>query len=588
MNCKKVAYLVAGLLIVCCTTPQTNPNRIVTNPIDLNYAFHTPDNPSDTSQKRSGVREAADPVCVLFKGNYYLFASKSNGYWSSSDMQNWVFIETDVLPLEQYAPTSMEYDGELYWMTSDINCLYKTATPEDGSSWQLVTDHLTPFPDRPDVAGHDPDIFADEDNRVYLFWGCSNVDNIYGIELDPKNNFASIGGPEVLITHNKDIYGWERRGDLNDIEEEGWNEGPSMIKHNGRYYLQYASPGTQFDSYGDGLYVSDSPLGPYTHIEASPMSIKPGGWMTGAGHGDTFEDKYGNLWHVASTVISHRMSFERRIGFFPVFFTASGNMYALTDFSDSPIILPDSKVDFEHSAPWTGWMELGRKGTASASSSAPGKEAGKANDNSIKTLWSAESGEAGEWLCIDLGTNAEVNAVQTNFADDGFGFYDPEKAKSPYKYVVEHSRDGKNWKVLFDRRDNSTDNPHTLLVANKAVKARYIRIFNLASLDGNFSIFDLRIFGNAKGSLPAEPTGLKASRSAGGKTISFTWDETPGADAYILRWGVREDEMYFTCECDSNSKQLGLFSAGTSYYFTVDAFNTYGITRGKTIHHVSK
>ena len=46
--------------------------------------------------------------------------------------------------------------------------------------------------------------------------------------------------------------------------------------------------------------------------------------MKGAGHGDTFQDKHGNWWHVASTVISQRHMFERRIGFFPVQFTQDG------------------------------------------------------------------------------------------------------------------------------------------------------------------------------------------------------------------------------------------------------------------------
>lgn len=32
------------------------------------------------------AREAADPVMVLFKDDYYLFASRSGGYWWSNDI----------------------------------------------------------------------------------------------------------------------------------------------------------------------------------------------------------------------------------------------------------------------------------------------------------------------------------------------------------------------------------------------------------------------------------------------------------------------------------------------------------------------
>ena len=70
----------------------------------------------------------------------------------------------------------------------------------------------------------------------------------------------------VLITHNEDKYGWEVQGENNELNKPGWNEGPTMIKYKGKYYLQYASPGTQFRTYGDGAYISHSPLGPFTYV----------------------------------------------------------------------------------------------------------------------------------------------------------------------------------------------------------------------------------------------------------------------------------------------------------------------------------
>lgn len=40
-------------------------------------------------------------------------------------------------------------------------------------------------------------------------------------------------------------------------------EGAWMDKHDGKYYLQYACTGAQYNVYADGVYVSDSPLGPF-------------------------------------------------------------------------------------------------------------------------------------------------------------------------------------------------------------------------------------------------------------------------------------------------------------------------------------
>ena len=45
-----------------------------------------------------------------------------------------------------------------------------------------------------------------------------------------------------------------------------------MTKHNGKYYLQYASPATQFNTYCDGVYVADAPLGPFTLQQSNPFS----------------------------------------------------------------------------------------------------------------------------------------------------------------------------------------------------------------------------------------------------------------------------------------------------------------------------
>ena len=611
---KRLLLLALPLLVaaVSCTT-KVNTARVVTNPINVQYAFHRQEQPreypaemlarmtpeqqarmeesarrqAEAARRTNGAREGADPVCIIYGDNYYLFPSKSEGYYSSTDMQHWHHIKTDVLPIELYAPALMVYENELYWAVSDINVLYKTSTPEDGSSWVLVTDQLMPYPERPRATAHDPELFVDDDGRVYFYYGCSNVTDIRGVELDPKNNFATISEASVpLIDHGEKVYGWERPGDKNEQDKPGWNEGATMVKHDGKYYLQYAAPGTEFETYGSGVYVSDKPLGPFKHMDSSPMSVKPGGWMTGAGHGYTFQDKYGNYWHVATTVISQRMDFERRIGFFPVIFTKKGNMYALTDFSDSPYVLPDKKVNFAKKAPLTGWRILSNGKATSASSELAGHPASFATDNTIKTLWSANSGDAGEWLQVDLGKKDKVYAVQVNFADQDFGFYEEGKSKTPYRYVIEYSNDGKKWAKLFDKSGNLEDFPHELLVCDKPVKARYIRIENSAGLDGKFSLFDLRVFGFAPGKAPAKPEGTAVFRGSDRRDIEISWNAVPDATGYILRWGTEEDELFFGCETASPSVKLGLFNSDTDYYFTVDSFNESGVTRGTAVVHV--
>ena len=616
---RKAFIILAVLLLCACTGREIDRSKVVTNPIDLDYEFTKGDGQGTSTSdvdlndpnlinsvpeeyketvaqllkvpgalqsliermaSPNNYREAADPVATIYNDRYYLFVSKSDGYWSSDDMQHWKHIRTNVLPMDLYAPTCMVYNNELYWMTSDLNSLWKTSNPEDGNAWQLVTDKLTPYPDNPDRTGHDPDLLLDDDGRVYLYWGCSNVDDIMGIELDPNNHFKAIGQPVTLITHQQNVIGWERPSDKNDVEKPGYNEGASMLKYKGRYYLQYAAPGTEFDSYGDGLYIGDSPLGPFKKADYLPISVKPGGWMTGAGHGDTFQDKYGNYWHVASTVIAQRHMFERRIGFFPVVFTQKDNMYALTDLSDRPYELPKGKTDFLKNPIWTNWMDLTIGKTATASSEIEGKEAGKAADRTIKTWWSAKTGNAGEWLQMDLGKIYPIEAVQTNFADEAFPLQSLGNPFVPYKYKIEASENGTTWTLIADKSANDVTNPHSLVVLDKAVAARYVKITNMSELPGKFSLFDLRVFGTDNGDRPAAIKEFQVERTADRRTATISWQPVPGAQGYFVHWGTDPDELYAACEVLEPSVTLGLFSADVDYYFRVDSFNESGITRG--------
>lgn len=228
---------------------------IVANPINLNYKFGL------TEGDGKPWREAADPVIEMWGDDYYLFASKSSGYWRSHNLADWEYIAApSIETINEYAPTVCAIDGYLYYMASDVNRIFRTATPADGTSWREVECRFK-------IGQHDPCLWQDEDKRVYLYWGCHDKDPICGVEVDVANGFSPIGAPVVLIDHNIDSYGWEVPGENNDETfRNGWNEGPAMIKHDGKYYLQYAAPGTQFRTYGDGVYVGDSPLGPWKVI----------------------------------------------------------------------------------------------------------------------------------------------------------------------------------------------------------------------------------------------------------------------------------------------------------------------------------
>jgi len=567
---KKIAFIsIFGAIIFGgCTQPSTQQQGFIANPMNLNYRFQS-DDPSR--------REAADPVCEYFKGKYYLFASKAGGYWSSPDLKEWTHIPCKTIEtIEAYAPSILVYGDSLYYLASGENPkIFKTANP-DIDKWEAVD---TKF-----HYGHtDPAFYLDDDGRVYLYWGCSDREPIVGVEVDPKDGFRALGTPDTLIYHNNDKYGWEVPGANNEEQHRtGWNEAPCMTKHNGKYYLQYAAPGTEYRIYGDGVYVSDKPLGPYTYSEHSPFCFKPGGFIGGAGHGHTFLDKYGNYWHVATMVVSVRHKFERRLGLFPVYFSDDGNMYAHTVWTDYPFMIPDKKTNMEKNCGYSGWNLLSYRKPVEASSELSGFEKKRANDEQIETWWSAKTGNAGEWWQVDLGKVMVINAVHVNFADHDF----TNKAGNSYvnyQYIIEGSDDLKKWKKVTDRSKNTKDEPNALIVLDKPEKYRYLRITNSKELAGKFSISDFRVFGNGGGELPKAVTGINVERNSDARRFQLSWDKQEGATGYIVRWGVDKTRLNNAAMVFDNQMEGGYFNRDSQYYFAVDVFNENGVTTGEHI-----
>mgnify|MGYP000343938544 CR=1 FL=1 len=50
----------------------------------------------------------------------------------------------------------------------------------------------------------DPDLFCDDDGRVYFYWGCSNTTPIYGVEMD-LDTMTPIGEKQELIFGNETV-----------------------------------------------------------------------------------------------------------------------------------------------------------------------------------------------------------------------------------------------------------------------------------------------------------------------------------------------------------------------------------------------
>ena len=195
------------------------------NPVDISYRF---------SMVHPSHREAADPTMVIHNGTYWLFASKSGGYWYSTDMSSWVFVTPTGLPLETYAPMVVIIDERWYYTAYSAKAMYTTDDPYKGH-WTIVTDKMNAYPD--------PGMLVDDDGKVYMYSGCSSNGTIQAVELD-KHSWEEKGNPVTAVTPDFQHRGFEVGGDNNEqLDHAPYVEGAWMNKLNGTYYLQYAVPG---------------------------------------------------------------------------------------------------------------------------------------------------------------------------------------------------------------------------------------------------------------------------------------------------------------------------------------------------------
>lgn len=51
----------------------------------------------------------------------------------------------------------------------------------------------------------DPDLFLDDDGKLYFYWGCSNVTPIYGVELD-RETMRPKTEPLVMFDSNDTVW----------------------------------------------------------------------------------------------------------------------------------------------------------------------------------------------------------------------------------------------------------------------------------------------------------------------------------------------------------------------------------------------
>lgn len=425
-----------------------------------------------------------------------------------------------------------------------------------------------------EIGGWDPDFFVDDDGKLYMYNGSSNQYPLYGIELD-RTTFKPKGTRKELLLPNDDKIGWHRFGEHADNTfMRPFIEGAWMTKHNGKYYLQWAGPGTEFSHYGDGVAVGNSPLGNFVH-QSQPLSMKTGGFARGAGHGSTFQDNTCKYWHISSMVVNVKSNFERRLGLWPAGFDKDSVMFCDTAFGDYPHYLT---CQGDKSGTFTGWMLLNYNKPVQVSSTFASFSANQAVDENIKTYWCAASGNKGEWIVSDLGATSRVYAVQINYADQDAEFRG-KQLNIFHQYQVLYSLDGKSWKILIDKSKNTKDVPHDYVELTTYVKARYLKMVNLHMPTGKFALSGFRVFGLGTGEKPkaVEQFIVLRSDQTDRRNAWIKWKPVDNAYAYNIYAGTSPDKLYnCTMVYNANEYYYPYMDSRKPYYFAIEAINENG------------
>jgi hypothetical protein len=549
------------------------------NPMDIDYKYNF-EQLNDSISYRSG----ADPVIINHKGEYYLFVTISGGWWHSRDLLHWRYIVPDKWPMEDMcAPAALSVRDTLYLFQSTFEQrpIFYSLEPDKGKLlfYNRWLPRLPPL-----IGPWDPALFHDPDtDRWYMYWGSSNTFPIFGAELDKARRLTYRDKADYrgLIYLHPEKHGWERFGRNHRDTIRPFTEGAWMTKSRGKYFLQYGAPGTEYNVYATGTYVGDHPLGPFTYAPYNPVSYKPGGFMNGAGHGNTFQDNHGNYWNTGTPWIAVNWNMERRIAMFPAGFDADNQMYANTRFGDFPHYLPTKKWE-KSGELFTGWMLLSYKKPVTASSVRDTFHTAKLTDENPRSFWVARQNRPGETLVIDLEKVCEIRACQVNYTDYKSNIYDNDPAKVYTEFALYHSADGQTWQLATDlAQQPRRDRPCAYVELPTPVRARYLKYVHGHVAAPNLAISELRVFGSGLGKPPKVPAQFTARRDTDARNAFVRWAKVPGAVGYNILWGIAPDKLYQTYQVwhdDPAELEIRALTVGQSYYFAIEAFNESGVS----------
>jgi len=287
------------------------------------------DTPGKVNEPKIKQIQLADPTIFYHNDTYYLYGTsqgdlteKDLGFlvFTSDDMENWegpdgksngfALTENNAFGTEGFwAPQVFEYNDKFY-MAYTANESIAIATSDSplgpfsnsGEALYAETKQIDPF------------VFFD-DGKAYLYHvRLVEGNRIFVAEMEDDLNSIK---PETLRECLSATKQWENTA----LVDWPVAEGPTVIKHNKKYYLIYSANDFRNPDYAVGYATSDSPMGPWEKSDESPIINRTLVGESGPGHGDVIMGENDKMHYVLHTHFSNTSVHPRKTAIIQLTFT---------------------------------------------------------------------------------------------------------------------------------------------------------------------------------------------------------------------------------------------------------------------------
>jgi beta-xylosidase len=301
-----VTYAPDGKTMLCVyhgRTSKTGDERVVfIDKMKVANGVLTVEGPTTGKEQRTTTNNPllADPTLFFHEGKYYLYGTvgqnSDNGFkaYSSVDKKVWKDEGYVLRKGESYgdkgfwAPQIFKYNGKFYMAyTANEHIAIASANSPLGPFTQQEQKPL----DAP-VRMIDPYIYFDPSGKIYLYHVRLQEGNrIFVAELDAALSSIDVATLKECINASLP---WE------DTQNVKWKvaEGPTVILHDGLYYMTYSANDFRNPDYAIGYATATSPTGPWTKSSNGPIISRKNISINGTGHGDILIDTNGKILYV--------------------------------------------------------------------------------------------------------------------------------------------------------------------------------------------------------------------------------------------------------------------------------------------------